>query len=486
MRSTLSTPHSVDVYARRRSTSLVDNKFLQPKSLFVTHLTFRILRKFSWTHSYCLPFVRLILLYFSILSDLLSPTAYFRHPAQEWDLYLLKNLAICTRSSKSDVMELPTKYSSTSLSPPFSLLTCLKIGHTHGQTARIQVHGSIVFYKGMFQRLCKLDWPSVRTEAVKFMPLLQQAQWMPLVEEMQGLADGADVEFEDILCLNVRTEIAYGMFNDGCTALSWKSSDRSFIAQNWDVSLSTPIPFPLYSSLLPSILPSFQSDRAQWETTQSPNILSLHITQSPLPSIHMMAEAGIIGKIGLNSSGVGVTLNAIKAKGVDFSKLPCHLSLRTALNSPSRAAAVELLKKVGVASACHITIADAPTGGTGLECSAADIVELPQTSDGICTHSNHFIAEHSEPSKLYLLDSPFRLERIQELIRLEGGERPGFEGIEGLLRDEKNYPTAICRKASEKSAAETLFSVVMDLGGGVGRVKMGRPVEEGERLELRP
>ena len=84
-------------------------------------------------------------------------------------------------------------------------------------------------------RSAKLTWPQVRLEAVKFLATLQQPTWLPLVEEMRGLADGAGVDFEDILTLNVRTEIAYGMFSDGCTAFSWKTGEKSFIAQNWDV-----------------------------------------------------------------------------------------------------------------------------------------------------------------------------------------------------------------------------------------------------------
>jgi isopenicillin-N N-acyltransferase like protein len=88
----------------------------------------------------------------------------------------------------------------------------------------------------MFMRSAKLTWPQVRLEAVKFLPTLQQPAWMPLVEEMRGVADGAGLDFEDILTLNVRTEIAYGMFSDGCTAFSWKVGEKSFLAQNWDVS----------------------------------------------------------------------------------------------------------------------------------------------------------------------------------------------------------------------------------------------------------
>lgn len=56
---------------------------------------------------------------------------------------------------------------------------------------------------------------------------------------MQGLADGAGVELLDIIALNVRTEIAFGQFSDGCTALSWKGEKQTLLGQNWDVSCCT-------------------------------------------------------------------------------------------------------------------------------------------------------------------------------------------------------------------------------------------------------
>lgn len=49
---------------------------------------------------------------------------------------------------------------------------------------------------------------------------------------LPGVAEGAGVSFDSILAMNVRTEIAYGMFSDGCTALSWKAGDASLLAQN--------------------------------------------------------------------------------------------------------------------------------------------------------------------------------------------------------------------------------------------------------------
>jgi len=52
---------------------------------------------------------------------------------------------------------------------------------------------------------------------------------------MHGIADGAGVTYEEILALNVRTELMFGLFSDGCTSLSWRTNGASLVAQNWDV-----------------------------------------------------------------------------------------------------------------------------------------------------------------------------------------------------------------------------------------------------------
>ncbi|OIW31233.1 isopenicillin-N N-acyltransferase [Coniochaeta ligniaria NRRL 30616] len=339
-----------------------------------------------------------------------------------------------------------------------------ELGRQHGSTAKDQVHGSIAFYKRLFHNSAQLDWSQVRREAVKFLPYIKQPAWTPLMEEMEGIAAGAEVDFEDILALNVRTEIAYGMFSDGCTSIAWKAQGTSFLAQNWD-----------------------------WDIEQSPNLIALRIVPSPpshLPRIHMITEAGIIGKIGLNSAGVGVTLNAIKARGVDFAQLPCHLALRTALNSSSCTEAVARLTKVGVASACHITIADATTGGIGLECSHKDIVPIAMSDAGVCTHTNHFLEEHAPGvvDSHLVEDSPTRLERIRTLVAQEGTDAaPNFERIERYLQDEEGYPYSIYRARASDSTFETLFGICMDLTEKKATVAIGVPVEKGkQKLELRP
>lgn len=258
----------------------------------------------------------------------------------------------------------------------------------------------------------------------------------------------------------MRTEIAFGLVRDGCTAISWKTDASSFLAQNWD-----------------------------WQEEQQENLINLNVRQEGKPAISMITEAGIIGKIGLNSRGVGVCLNAIRAQGVDFQRLPCHLALRTCLESSSTEEAVVALRKAGVASACHILVADSASA-IGLECSHFDIMELA-TEQGVLTHTNHYIQLQHGKELMMLKDSPTRFQRIDQLVR-EQNERLhesgvlGLEDIRSLLKDEKNHPTAICRSRTDDSSVATLFNIVMDLQNRKAEVVTGKPSLSAEILYLIP
>jgi isopenicillin-N N-acyltransferase-like protein len=114
-------------------------------------------------------------------------------------------------------------------------LTTNQIGFQHGEAARVQIGRCIEFYANLFLKSSKQEWPQVLQHASTFE---QQAKekWPAYHEEIRGIADGAGKELLDIFAINVRTEITFGMFSDGCTALAWQTDNRSWLAQNWDVS----------------------------------------------------------------------------------------------------------------------------------------------------------------------------------------------------------------------------------------------------------
>lgn len=283
---------------------------------------------------------------------------------------------------------------------------------------------------------------------------------------MRGIAQGAGVDLLDILALNARTEIVFGLFTknpgaeiktDGCTSVALRSAGGTLLAQNWD-----------------------------WQAEQAPNLLICHISrETGVPDLVMVTEGGVIGKIGFNDCGVGVCLNAIRARGVDESKLPVHLGLRAALECKSRAEAVETLMELGIAGSAHILVADGE-GATGLECTVKGIKELEMDGKGRVVHSNHLLLHHpgvEEPA--WLKDSPVRVDRMHELLdkKMEGG-RIGVPELLDVFKDQDGYPCSINRAQTGESEIQTVFNIIMELGERRAVVRCGRPTDDGEVIHL--
>ena len=294
-------------------------------------------------------------------------------------------------------------------------------------------------------------------------------------EEMQGIADGSGYELLEIVALNVRTEINFGLFSDGCTALAWHTPDRAWLAQNWDVSVLS----------WEGERRAMKIDMKQWMTEQKQNLIITKITQPDKPTIIQVTEAGIMGKIGFNSSGVGTLFNAIKVNGVDSNRMPAHFGLRMALESNSVEEAVRKLESFGMASSAHILLSDATTS-TGLEFTKSTFARLLPDSTGKVIHTNHLLLEHpGETDTVWLKDSLIRVRTMAENAGALG-DNPTWEQVGQLFEDEQNAPGAICRVETEESGSGTLFNIVIDLKSKKAVVRMGKPteVEETVKLEL--
>ena len=330
--------------------------------------------------------------------------------------------------------------------------TPYEIGLIHGKAAKSKIHGSISCYSAYFAETAGLDWSSAKSIALQFEPSIS-TKWPSYLEEMRGIANGVEVSLASILALNIRTEIAIGLMRDdapmdGCTTLSWWTEGKSWLAQNWD-----------------------------WLVEQKNNLVNVTIVQRGKPTIKMITEAGIIGKIGFNEKGVGVALNAIRAKGMDTSRLPVHLGLRMALESNSAKEAEKKIKEFGIASASSIGIADAEEGGFALECSCKGFGKVQRDCEGRMFHTNHFLVEQEGVIDIRKpTDTLQRITRIEELTgRIKGDVT--FEKLLGIFKDEKGYPASICREMGSTSRIASTFNIIMELKSRRALVTLGRVVE---------
>ena len=108
-----------------------------------------------------------------------------------------------------------------------------QIGVQHGKQLANEIRGQIQVYEAMFKQTSKLDWDAVREISQGYAKTIQ-ALVPDVYSEMEGIAEGAGLDILDIVALNSRSEIALGLFSDGCSSLGWKRGDTVLLAQNWD------------------------------------------------------------------------------------------------------------------------------------------------------------------------------------------------------------------------------------------------------------
>ncbi|MEX2422044.1 MAG: C45 family peptidase, partial [Actinomycetota bacterium] len=126
-------------------------------------------------------------------------------------------------------------------------------GRAYGEQARERIGRSIEAYDEVFRAYTGWDWAQVRGEAARYeAPIAAFDQ--RYVQEIRGIADGAGVDVEDVLSINVRTEVMFaakaraaeaasrhggdGQRQGECSAfavLPEASADgHTLLGQNWD------------------------------------------------------------------------------------------------------------------------------------------------------------------------------------------------------------------------------------------------------------
>jgi isopenicillin-N N-acyltransferase like protein len=317
-------------------------------------------------------------------------------------------------------------------------------GLCHGRMARDQVVASLRTYRRLFKDFVGIEWEDAKRIGMRYArPIGAYAP--DLLEEIRGVAEGSGNDLAEILALNSRSEIALSArLVDGCTAFAAFGTATAggdvLLCQNWD-----------------------------WRASQREAFVVLLIEREDRPAITMLTEAGIIGKIGFNSAGLGACLNAIVTDQVREDGVPLHVVLRRILDSRNLGDAIQAVGAAGIASAANFLIAQDRGGALDIEAVPSDFDVLLPDRDMIC-HTNHLrslrLVAVRDLGKMVLPDSYPRLARVVRLLEERHGCLSEAEAY-AILRDRDNGPDSICRREDpqdpEGKRLQTVFSVVMNL-----------------------
>ena len=329
-------------------------------------------------------------------------------------------------------------------------------GVVHGSTARELVHRAVAFYVRMWEQNTGRGRSELLQRAGEFMPMVAAYDGQ-IMQEIEGIAAGADLSVNEVLLVNARYELMMTTMFAGeqsppmsggeCTSLAAApqatSDGHTYVGQNWDHAVDVG-----QHSFLLEIL---QDDR--------PNIVT-HI------------EAGFVGHKGLNAEGLGLCANAMASQHDQFApKVPVWVLARGVLNAATIDEAIEAVRRADRAASINFTIGSDCGDVVALELTPID-VERVEPENGRIAHANVFCG--LDPSRgvtdeLAVRFPVFctRAARVRELIDRHPIDT---DALMEILQDHGNRPESICRhhddqppEAPDALRLETLSSVIMDL-----------------------
>ncbi len=329
-------------------------------------------------------------------------------------------------------------------------------GRAYGEQALDRVRRSIEAYGEVFRHYAGWDWAKVTSEAMRYREPIERFG-PTYLEEMKGVAEGAGVPFEDVLAINVRTEVMFaakarssrsgGRRVDGCSAfavLPEASMDgHTLIGQNWD-----------------------------WLLHAFETVVVLEARQEAGPDFVTVVEAGLLAKTGMNSSGIGLVTNALVTE-LDRGEpgVPYHLVLRGILDAENLSDALAIAQRGFRSSSANYLVATTDGLAVDIEAMPGDFsaLRLLFPTDGVLLHTNHFLSssfDHTDVSLWVMPDSPFRLERLRAAIgRVDG--KLSSDDFRSFLADHANHPSGICCHPDARmdiyDRGATVASVLMDL-----------------------
>lgn len=317
------------------------------------------------------------------------------------------------------------------------------MGRQHGEIVADRIHRFI----DIILRGTRIGREEAGKRAMRFLPLFER--FSPgLVEEVRGLADGANILFEEALLLQVRGEIA-GAAPEGCTAFA----------------LSRGV------TRMGQVIAGQNSDMGR-EVEEVGIVLCVEPEDGPKSLMYTFA--GHLGYHGINSRGVGHFANALYGPAWRFA-LPHYPVKRRLLELASADECVQVLMTTPVCSAGNYVLCDGEGRIRDVEVTP-DGCDFVEAEDGFIVHANHFVSPRLKPlEKEGLPDSCPRHDRLKALIAGARG-RIDVETMMRFLSDHAGHPVSICRHGGPGEMG-TVASLVAEPERGALHVSKGNPCE---------
>ena len=335
--------------------------------------------------------------------------------------------------------------------------THYEMGRQIGQDRRAVIHAMLATYRHHFEaereRLRIRSWREATLHARKYLPFAEES--VPqYVEELQGMADGAEIDFNDLLVLNCMEALTEDALHRGCTSL----------AAAPEVTADG------------TLLVGHNED---WLPDDFETVYLVHARPVDEPAYLAITYGGLLPNIGFNECGIAQCCDSVYPNDARIG-VPRIFVSRAVLAARTLDEAIRAALNHRRAAGYNHLIVHASGEMYNVEVSAADF-QVIYGDEGLLAHTNHYASRHMramERGSEDLVASRVRYNRTLRLLRSQAG-RLDIRALQTILADHVNFPRSTCNHVeisdNPLDRQQTIASLIMDLAANTLHVAWGTP-----------
>lgn len=310
-----------------------------------------------------------------------------------------------------------------------------QLGQQHGAQAR----DHILAHLDYMRQSMKLSRKELKERALQFRPLFKK-HCPHLLEEIDGLAEGARITKSEALAVNVRSALKMAKIDSGARTTSSSESGCTAFAINARKTADGGILIGQNCDMLPAVVKFGYV---------------LHLKSKEKPDVLMWTFGGMIGYHGLNQHGVANFANDLGGGPQPRFGMPHYPLKRMILECRTMEEILKLFHRIPLWANGNYVLCDGEGRLRDVEATTAGPQVLIDRQAGYLAHANHFLSKRyatQENHQESAADSFLRQRKIESLIKERLGQTT-LEDVKSYLRSRDRHASGICRVATTADPA---------------------------------
>jgi isopenicillin-N N-acyltransferase-like protein len=333
-----------------------------------------------------------------------------------------------------------------------------EMGRQIGEARREQIQHSVanarILIEQSYDQL-ELSWDGAQIQSRKYLPFAEET-YPQYVEEMRGIAEGADVSFDDVVALNAMEAVTMDALHlTRCTSMAvneQRTADGHVLAAH----------------------------NEDWLPDDEDDVFVVLARPKEEPPFLAMTYGGLLPNVGFNAYGIAQLIDSVYPTDSRIG-IPRLVVARAVLSSRRISGAMgRALVSHRAAGYNHLLVHESGELYS-IEVSARRF-EIHHGADGYMVHTNHFLAPHmkeieNDPEEL--LSSRVRYFRANRLLRQNSAHT--IKTLQAIQKDHVNLPNSVCNHNIEGldplDREKTISAMVIDLTAREMHITWGNPCQ---------